>query len=246
MKKASLIFITLILAIALASCDQQNPEAHDTTEPKSETTASETIKPDENEPATDNNNTNDNDSTSVITPDTIEKTIADAIGSDNYLCNTDIEESWLKNSFGLDMTKIKSYVAKQNAISAVNLDTVIILEVEDGYADTAVDILNDSYAQTVSYIRQYAFGVGKVLNARIYKKNNYVMYILAGASYDGDDAEREDELAVSEYAKIDTALQNMFGEAPENLAVVPEDNGSSGGFIVDDDMDDDVPMLGGN
>lgn len=233
MKKSTLILTSLILALTLASCGQQKPDSPDTTAPKSETTASDTTNSD------DNKNTD-----SEITPASIEKAIADAIGSDNYLCDTDIEESWLKNSYGLDMTKVKSYVARQNAISAVNLDTVIILEVEDGYADTAVEILNESYSGTVGYIRQYAFGVGKVLNARIYKEGNYVMYILAGASYDGDDAEKEDELAVSEYKKIDAALKALFAETPANLAVVPEDDGNSGGLIIDDDNMDDG-LLGG-
>lgn len=212
MKKSTLVLTSLLLALMLASCAPQNPAANDTTDPTSETTASDTAKPDGKK---------DGQPNSEITPASIEKAIADAIGSDNYLCNTDIEESWLKNSYGFDLTKVKAYVAKQNAISAVNLDTVIILEVDEGYADTAADILNTSYSGTVSYICQYAFGVGKVLNARIYRERNYVMYILAGASYDGSDAEKEDALAVSEYGKIDAALKNIFGEVPENLAVIP-------------------------
>lgn len=231
MKKSTLILTSLILALTLASCGQQKTDSPDTTDPKSDTTASDTNKTDDNK-------------NSEITPASIEKAIADSIGSDNYLCNTDIDENWLKNSYGLDLSKVKSYVAKQNAISAVNLDTVIILEVEDGYADTAVEILNESYSGTVGYIRQYAFGVGKVMNARIYREGNYVMYILAGASYDGDDAEKEDELAVSEYKKIDAALKEIFGETPKNLAVVPEDDGKNGGLIVADDDLDDV-VLGG-
>ena len=231
MKKSTLILTSLILALTLASCGQQKPDFPDTTDPKSDTTASDTNKTDDNK-------------NSEITPASIEKAIADSIGSDNYLCNTDIDENWLKNSYGLDLSKVKSYVAKQNAISAVNLDTVIILEVEDGYADTAVEILNESYSGTVGYIRQYAFGVGKVMNARIYREGNYVMYILAGASYDGDDAEKEDELAVSEYAKIDAAMKDLFGETPKNLAVVPEDDGNNGGLIIDDDDLDGI-VLGG-
>ena len=180
----------------------------------------------------------------------IEKAVIDAIGADNYLCDTDGDLNWYKNAYELDLSKIKSYIIKQNAISSVNLDTFIALETEDGYADTAVGILNQAYAQTVSYIRQYAFGVSKVLNARIYKEGNYVMFILAGASYDGEDAEEEEKLAVSEYAKIDAALAKLFGSTPVNLAVVPEDDGNNGGFngglLIDEDMDDDMPMLGGN
>lgn len=238
MKKSALIITALVLALTLASCGNQNPNTPDTTSPKTETVEPETDKPAETTPDT----KKDDSTASEITPASIEKAIADAVGSENYLCDTDIEESWLKNSFGLDLSKVKSYVAKQNAISAVNLDTVIILETEDGYADTAVELLNESYSGAVSYIRQYAFGVGKVMNARIYKEGNYVIYILAGASYEGNDAEKEDEFAVSEYKKIDDALNSIFGEIPENLAVIPEDDGSSVGLIIDDD----IPMLGEN
>lgn len=238
MKKSALIITALVLALTLASCGNQNPNTPDTTSPKTETVEPETDKPAETTPDT----KKDDSTASEITPASIEKAIADAVGSENYLCDTDIEESWLKNSFGLDLSKVKSYVAKQNAISAVNLDTVIILETEDGYADTVVELLNESYSGAVSYIRQYAFGVGKVMNARIYKEGNYVMYILAGANYEGNDAEKEDEFAVSEYKKIDDALNSIFGEIPENLAVIPEDDGSSVGLIIDDD----IPMLGEN
>ncbi len=238
MKKSALIITALVLALTLASCGNQNTNTPDTTSPKTETVEPETDKPAETTPDT----KKDDSTASEITPASIEKAIADAVGSENYLCDTDIEESWLKNSFGLDLSKVKSYVAKQNAISAVNLDTVIILETEDGYADTAVELLNESYSGAVSYIRQYAFGVGKVMNARIYKEGNYVMYILAGANYEGNDAEKEDEFAVSEYKKIDDALNSIFGEIPENLAVIPEDDGSSVGLIIDDD----IPMLGEN
>ena len=66
------------------------------------------------------------------------------------------------------------------------------------------------------------FGTAKVMNARIYQSGDYVLYIIAGASYDGEDSEAENKLAVSEYAKIDEALKSVLGTLPENLAVVPE------------------------
>lgn len=61
-----------------------------------------------------------------------------------------------------------------------------------------------------------------MLNGRLYQSGNYVIYIIAGASYEGDDAEAESKLAVSEYAKIDEVIKSVFGALPENLAVVPE------------------------
>ena len=178
---------------------------------------------------TSNKKTND----VTLTPAEIEQKIADAVGKDNYLCDTEIDKDWLENSWQLDMSKIESYVAKQNSIASVNPDTVIVLKVKDGYAADAVKALNTYYAQVVSYIRQYPFGTAKVMNARIYQSGDYVIYIIAGASYDGDDSEAEAKLASSEYEKIDAALKDIFGTLPENSAVVPEDDGKATGFIAD-------------
>ncbi len=216
MKKFALIFLSIVMVFSLAAC------------------------------GTNSNKNNDagkgNMTTTTATPSEIEQKIAEVIGQDNYLCNTDIDKDWLQNSFQLDLSKIDSYVAKQNAIASVNPDTVIVLKTKDGYADEVVKLLNDNFAQMVSYIRQYPFGTAKVLNARLYQSGDYVIYVIAGASYDGEDSEGENKLAVSEYAKIDEAIQSVLGTLPENLAVIPEDDGGAGGLIV---PEDDTPVLGG-
>ena len=173
----------------------------------------------------------DNGGTTTMTPAEIEQKIAEAVGKDNYLCDIDIDKDYLQNVYRLDLSKVESYAAKQNSIASVNPDTVIVLKTKDGYAADAVKALNEGYAQMVSYIRQYPFGTAKVLNARLYQSGDYVIYVIAGASYDGEDSEAENKLAVSEYAKIDEAVKSVFGTLPKNLAVVPEDDGSAGGFI---------------
>ena len=216
MKRFAFLFLSLMMVLGLAACSTNGK------------------KPDDSK----------NDATITATPAEIEQKIADAIGKDNYLCDTEIDKDWLQNIYRLDISQVESYVAKQNSIGSVNPDTVIVLKVKDGYADAAVNAINEGYAQIVDYIRQYPFGTAKVLNARIYQSGNYVLYILAGASYDGEDAEAEAKLAVSEYAKIDEAIKSVFGTLPENRAVVPEDNGNNGGLIIPDDNDMTVP--GGN
>lgn len=196
-KKIALILLSLVMAFSIVACGK----------------------------ATDNKKTDDNgkgNTTVTATPAEIEQKIADAIGKDSYLCDTDIDKDWLQNSFGLDLSKVDSYVAKQNSIASVNPDTVIVLKTKDGYVADAVKALNDNFAQMVSYIRQYPFGTAKVINARLYQSGDYVIYVIAGASYDGDDAEAENKLAISEYAKIDEALKSVLGTLPENLAAVPE------------------------
>ena len=195
-----------------------------------------------------NGSKNNESATITATPAEIEQKIADAIGKDNYLCDTEADKNYLQNTLGLDLSEVDSYAAKLNSISSVNPDTVIILKVKGSYTDEAVKALNTSYAQMVDYIRQYPFGTAKVLNARIYQCGDYVMYIIAGASYDGEDSKAETKLAVSEYAKIDEAVKSVFGTLPENKAVVPEDSGTGGneGGLLTEDEGSNMPLLGGN
>ena len=161
-------------------------------------------------------------SAKTITPAKIEKQIKTAIGSKNYYCNTKISEKTLTNTYGLNMKKIKSYVAKENSVPSVYMDTVIILKVKKGYAATAVKKLNKAYAQKVDYIRLYPFDVAKVMNARIYRNGNYVAFVLAGKSPSDDmSTKKAAKLAKSEYKKIDKAWKKVFGKKSKNYAVVP-------------------------
>ncbi len=234
MKKLAILLLTAAMTVSMAACGK-SAQQNNSTETKQEETAdnqkNNTSGDDNAKDNTDSDTKNDtsddakdntNSDAQNLTVSDIEKQIADAIGADNYLCDTEIDEDTLQNFYGLDITQIEDYAAKQNSINSVNPDTVIILKVKDGYADTAVEKLNTSYAQMVDYIRMYPFGTAKVLQARIYASDNYVMYVIAGESYDGEDTEEENKLAASEYEKIDTVIKNVFGTVPENRAIVPE------------------------
>lgn len=228
MKKLASILLALTLLLSAMGCGQnKTPD---------DTKASEDSRQTEKADAT--SDTQKKGADADLTPAAVEQAIADAIGADNYLCNTDIDAGTLGGYYGLDMSQVEAFVAKQNAITSVNPDTVIVLRVKDGYADTAVECLNTALAQMVSYIRQYPFGVAKVEGTRIYASGNYVMYILAGASYDGEDSEGEIKLADAEYAKIDAAVKTLFGTLPVNLAEIPEDSGNGGGGLIVPDDDD--------
>ena len=229
MKKLASLLLALTLLFSAASCGQnKTPD---------DTKTSEGTKQTEKTDAT--TDTQKKDADADLTPAAVEQAIADAIGEGNYLCNIDIDENWFANYYGFDMTQIEDYTARQNTIASVNPDTVIVLKVKDGYADRAVELLNTALAQQVSYIRQYPFCVAKVEGTRIFASGNYVMYILAGASYDGEDSDGEIKLADAEYAKIDAAVKTLFGTLPVNLAEIPEGSGTnSGGLILPDDDDD--------
>ena len=63
-----------------------------------------------------------------------------------------------------------------------------------------------------------------------------MIYVAAGASYNGEDSEAELKLAEAEYAKIDAVLSEIFGGEIKNLAVVPEGDGGNGGFFNQDNL----------
>ena len=228
MKKFTVILMAMVMALSCAACSNTNKNTSNNN--SGNTSSSTDTKKDDNKNNSKNNNDNnksDNKTEVKATTVEIEKKIADAVGKDNYLCDLEIDKDTMTNYYGFDMAKVESYTAKQNKIASVNPDTVIILKVKDGYAGKAVEALNTSYSQMVDYIRQYPFGTQKVMNARIYQSGNYVMYILAGASYDGEDSDAEAKLAKSEYEKIDNAVKSIFGEVPANSAIVPEQTDSN-------------------
>ena len=215
MKKWTALLLVLLLLGALAACSS-GEKKEDTKTPESSSETQQEAKP--------------------VTPADIEAAIKKALG-DGDLATEDVpEDEMFSCALGdFDMTKVKSYVAKQAKVTALNVDSIVIAECADGYADEAVGLMNEYYAHTVNYIRQYPFGVPKVEGAKLYKVDNTVMLIIAGASADSEASpEEEAKLAASEYEKIDNALKELFGKLPENLIVIPEqseDGGSHGGLI---------------
>ena len=198
-KKMAIFILAALMLFSLAACSEN------TKDPAKETDTKHATEPKIVE----------------VTPSEVEAAVAKALG-DEYLCTVDIpeEEMMMSMMADIDMSKVSSYVGKQALVTALNMDTVIVLNCKDGYAEEAVKILNENYSRTVDYIRQYPFGVAKVEGARLYRTGETVMFILAGASYDGDDAEKAAELAAAEYRKIDGAIKALIGTLPENLASV--------------------------
>lgn len=156
-------------------------------------------------------------------PSDIEAKIADAIGKDQYLLDTNMDEEKFIQFYDLDKDKIESYVAKENKNPDENPDQLVILKVKGDYSDTAVEKLNKGYEKIVKKVRKSSDGLAKVLNARIYNKDNYVAFFLTGENYDGNNIDKEVKLAKAQYEKIDNTWKELFGEIPSNLIIIPPD-----------------------
>ncbi len=178
-----------------------------------------------------------------------------AIDEENFLPIAQMDTDYVLGYYGLDKSQLEDFSGYESEITAVNLDQIIILKCKDGYAETAVASLNKAYGRIIDYIRQYPFGVEKVLNARIFSSGNYAALIIVGANGDENSTpEQLDELAKSEYEKIDNAWKELFDNA-ENKAIVPEESENSGdnffdpsiggGEIIPDDIGGSGIMVGG-
>lgn len=227
MKKVSALILALMMVVGLAACssapNKENPNTNNNTSQTDEKPKEE-IK--------------------EATPADIEAAIAKALG-DGYLATVEVpKEDIMMTVLGrLDMEQVESYLVKQAVVTSVDLDTVVIAKCKEGYGDEAVKAFNDAYAQTISYIRQYPFGVAKVEGARLYKIGDTVIYVIAGASADeGTSDEDAAKLSAGEYEKIDAAIKNVCGALPENLAVIPEDSGNNSGALL---PEADMPAIGG-
>ena len=219
MKKMIAILLSLMMIISFASCRSDNKESGKDAS-KEETTA----------PA---DNSSSEDVKKDVAPADVEKAVAEALG-DGYLATVEVPEDEIELSAlgALDLEKIESYIVKQSTVPSVNIDSVVVVKCKEGYADEAVEGLNSVFENKMNYIRQYPFGVAKAEGARLYKVDDLVMFILAGASADESmDAEAEAKLAKDEYEKVDNAIKGLFGSVPENLAIIPEESEHHGGLI---------------
>ena len=249
MKKFNFLVLVAFIVLSLSACSNNNTGKHSVSDNNS--SAGDTVNPADNSDSQSETNPSkpEESKDKAVSPADVDAAIAKALG-DGYLCTVDVaeDELFLSNMTGIDLSQIESYVAKITAIPSVDLDTLIVMKCKQGYADEAVSILNENYAQNISYIRLYPFNVAKVEGARLYKIDDIVMFIMAG-NYAPSDATAEDEakLAASEYEKIDNAIKSLFGSVPENLAVItePEDTDNDNGDFSFDDSIGDMPMIGG-
>ncbi|MBP5654156.1 MAG: DUF4358 domain-containing protein [Clostridiales bacterium] len=229
MKKLISVILAGTMLVSMAACSADKPSGgSDATTTTTEATTAATEESKDTEAT-------EETKASEVTPEAIEKAIADALG-DGYLATEAVNDDNMLSSAlrYLETDQLVSYVAKIAKVTAVDQDQIVIAECKDGYADEAVNLLNESFSQTIGYIRQYPYGVAKVEGARLFKSGNIVIFVIAGAkAADGASAEDEATLAASEYQKVDDAVKNVLGNLPDNLAVVKEpDNGGGGGGLI--------------
>lgn len=144
----------------------------------------------------------------------------------SYTCDNVHDSSDIEN-IGFDMRYVNSAVYEDSSISAINYDIAIIVNVKEGYADKAVEILRDYYQQIIGVSKLYEADVYRVEQARIFSQNNYVALLILGDNNYSDSWSDDDksDYAFGEALKVDKAWKSIFGSIPDNLAEIDEDEG---------------------
>ncbi len=193
---------------------------------------------------TDDNKKNDAEVT--MTAQEIMDALKEKLG-DSFDCDATEDEARVSGYWGLDMSRVESWASMSNSNSAMNPSTAVIVKVKDGYAQDAAALLQTGYEQVLSYSRMYNMDLQKVLQARLFVNGNYVALLVLGAQGDWEASEEEQaKFAADEAAKVDEVWSAIFGSA-DNSITIPEDDGSSNGFNMEDDLEglDGEPMIGG-
>lgn len=144
----------------------------------------------------------------------------------SYTCDNVSTQSELESFFELDMSKVESGVYENNKISAVYMDTAVILKVKDGYAKTAAAKLQEHYDQIASYSFLGNYDNYKSAQARLFVSGNYVALIILGKDVSSE------ATASSEAEKIDVAWEKIFGSKGENIITVPEVGELEDGLVL--------------
>ena len=161
----------------------------------------------------DDNGGSDVDLTAQQVLDKLKETLGDSYG-----CDAQDDEDRMTNYYGLDMSQVVSWASEASSMSAIDPSTAVVLQVKDGYADTAADLLRERYQQVLDYSKMYSMNVPMVQQARLFVSGNYVALLILGQTPDGEvSAEEESQLAQDEAAKVDNAWKDIFGAAKNSL-----------------------------
>ena len=225
MKRVLTLVLALTMVFSIAACGSQNTDN----------------KKNDNQDAGKNNTAE-----VIMTAQEIIDTPKEQLG-DSFDCDVAEDEARVSGYWGLDMEQVESWASMSNSNSSLNPSTAVVLRVKGGYAQDAAALLQTGYEQVLSYSRMYDMDLQKVLQARLFVSGNYVALLILGAAGDWQLSDEElARFAAGEAAKVDEVWRGIFGSA-DNTIVIPEDDGSSGGFNMEDDLGglEGEPIIGG-
>lgn len=118
--------------------------------------------------------------------------VKSAYGED-YIPSMTIEELYLQEVYGLDLSKIDKVIA-EGPMMSVHVDTFIGVKAVEGEVDTVEKTLLDYREKLISESMQYPMNLSKVNASKVYKIKDHVFFIMLGASNPLENQSEEEAL----------------------------------------------------
>ena len=119
--------------------------------------------------------------------------VQEAYGED-YLPDTDLDESMFSDRYGIDLTHVEAYVAQMPMISA-HPDQVVIVKAKEGKGEEIETQLKSVQKVLQEDSFQYPANMPKVNASQVVRNGDYVAFLLVGAVNEDLDSSEEDQLA---------------------------------------------------
>lgn len=116
---------------------------------------------------------------------------------DDYLPSVPIEELYLQEVYGLDMTKVDKVIA-EGPMMSVHVDTFIGIKAKSGEAEAIEETLNAYRDDMIKNSMQYPMNIAKVNASKVYRVKDHVFFLMLGATDSGENASEEEALAFAQ------------------------------------------------
>lgn len=129
--------------------------------------------------------------------------VKSAYGED-YIPSMTIEDPYLQEVYGLDLSKIDKVIA-EGPMMSVHVDTFIGIKAAQGQVDALEKSLIDYRDKLISEGMQYPMNLAKVNASKVYKIKDHVFFIMLGASTTVENQSEEEALQFAK-AQVQIAI----------------------------------------
>lgn len=111
---------------------------------------------------------------------------------ENYLPSMAYDSQVLETIYGIQPGWVEEFIAEGPAIS-VQVDTFIAIKATQGNAQQVKDALETYRTESIETNFNYPMNLPKIEQSQVVQIGDYVFYLMLGAYYEGDSAEKEAE-----------------------------------------------------
>ncbi len=196
MKKAIRLFSVLALMMVLTACgnddEGQNQSSEDQGGQSQESSQESSSQGGSEETSTQEESDSNQIGGWSEEMEGLKQAIVETLG-DDYWPTTSVSPEMLESTYNITSDLYEDYMAEVPMIST-NVDTLIILKVNEENVEAAEEALNNYREKMVNDTMQYPMNLGKIQASRIERVGNYVCFVQLGADTMQAEEQGEDQV----------------------------------------------------